>query len=150
MAIVLGIDAKLYRNTGTFATPVWNEIPNVTNLTLNLEKSDTDVTTRGGAANKFRQIAVILADGTVDFEMIWDNTDLDFIAIKDAFLASTQIDFWVLDGDDTTTGNQGLRAEMEISNFTRNEELEDALRLDVSIRPGRGVSGNPPEWKVVP
>jgi hypothetical protein len=29
MAVKLGLDAKLFRNTGTFATPTWNEITNV-------------------------------------------------------------------------------------------------------------------------
>lgn len=29
MSVRLGLDAKLYRNTGTFASPVWNEIANV-------------------------------------------------------------------------------------------------------------------------
>ena len=148
MAIVLGLNAKLYRNTGTYATPVWDEVPNVRDLSTNLEKTDADVTTRGG--NGWRQRAVTLKDGTVDFGMVWDTADADFTAIKDAFFNDTQVDFWVLDGDSTTTGNQGLRAEMEIGNFTRNENLEEALTVDVSIFPGRGVSGNPPEWKVVP
>ena len=148
MAIVLGLAAKIYRNTGTFATPIWDEIDNVVNLTINLEKADADVSTRGG--DGWRQIAVTLKDGTVDFEMIWDKGDADFTAIKDAFFDNTQIDIWALDGDSTTSGNEGLRAEMEVANFTRNEELEDALRVDVSLRPGRGASGNPPEWKVVP
>ena len=37
MAVKLGRDAKLYRNTVTFATPTWNEITNVKDVTLNLE-----------------------------------------------------------------------------------------------------------------
>jgi hypothetical protein len=47
MAFVLGKDCKLYRNTGSFGTPAWNEIPNVKDLAKNFETSEADVTTRG-------------------------------------------------------------------------------------------------------
>ena len=49
MTIKLGMEAKLYRNTGTYATPTWVEMLNVKDLTLNLEASEADVTTRGNA-----------------------------------------------------------------------------------------------------
>ena len=49
MPAKLGLDAKLYRNTGTFAAPTWDIIGNVKDLTLNLETGEADVSTR---ANK--------------------------------------------------------------------------------------------------
>lgn len=52
MAVKLGLDAKLYRNTGTFASPAWNEIQNVKDVTLNLEAGKADVTTRGSAGRR--------------------------------------------------------------------------------------------------
>ena len=47
MGIKLGLDAKLYRNTSVYATPTWDEITNIRDLTLNLEAGEADVTTRG-------------------------------------------------------------------------------------------------------
>ena len=49
MGIKLGMEAKLYRNTGTYAAPTWVELTNVKDLTLNLEAGEADVTTRGNA-----------------------------------------------------------------------------------------------------
>ena len=49
MAVKLGLDAKLFHNTGSYATPTWDEITNVRDLTLNLEAGEADVTTRGNA-----------------------------------------------------------------------------------------------------
>ena len=49
MGIKLGMEAKLYRNTGTYALPTWVELTNVKDLTLNLEAGEADVTTRGNA-----------------------------------------------------------------------------------------------------
>ena len=44
MAVKLGLDAKLFHNTGSYATPTWDEITNVRDLTLNLEAGEADVT----------------------------------------------------------------------------------------------------------
>ena len=60
MAVKLGLDAKLFRNTGTFATPTWNEITNVRDVTLNLEAGEADVTTRGN--NGWRATVATLKD----------------------------------------------------------------------------------------
>ena len=46
MSTRLGMDAKLYRNSGSFGSPIWTEVTNVKDLTLNLEKGEADVTTR--------------------------------------------------------------------------------------------------------
>ena len=46
MSAKLGLDCVLHRNTGSYATPTWNACPNVKDLTLSMEKSEADVTTR--------------------------------------------------------------------------------------------------------
>jgi len=146
MAFVLGVDAKAYHNTGTYATPVWDEIPNIRDVTVNGERGEADVTTRGG--NGWRQRVGVLLDGTVEFQMVWDSEDTDLVAIQTAWLNGTLIDMAFMDGDISTTGSQGLRAEMVVLNFSRSEELENALMLDVSVAPG--FSSNPPDWMIVP
>jgi len=75
MAVKLGLDAKLYRNTGTFAAPAWNEIKNVKDVTLNLEAGEADVTTRGNAG--WKATVATLKDGSIEFEMVWDTADDD-------------------------------------------------------------------------
>src|SRR5690606_2046137 len=109
MSIKLGLDAKLYRNTGPYATPTWSEVKNVKDVTLSLEAGEADVTTRGN--NGWRATVATLKDGSIEFEMVWDSDDTDFTAIRDAFLNKTALDLAVMDGDITTTGTQGLRAE---------------------------------------
>lgn len=145
MAHVLGMDAKLYYNTGSYASPTWTLIDNVRDLTLNLERGDTDITTRGGGG--WRQSVATLADGSVDFGMVWDNTDTVFTAIKNAFINNTVVEFLVLDGLVATSGSQGLRASMAITSFSRNEGLEDALTVDVSAK--TAYADNAPSWHTV-
>ena len=146
MAVKLGLDARLYRNTGTYAAPIWNEIKNVKDVTLNLEAGEADVTTRSNAG--WRATVATLKDGSIEFEMVWDTADDDFAAIRDAFLNRGAIEFAVMDGDITTSGSQGLRATCMVTSFSRNEALEEAITVSVTVKPTYSV--NPPSWIVVP
>jgi hypothetical protein len=146
MAVKLGLDARLYRNTGTYAAPIWNEIKNVKDVTLNLEAGEADVTTRGNAG--WRATVATLKDGSIEFEMVWDTADDDFAAIRDAFLNRGAIEFAVMDGDITVAGSQGLRATCMVTSFSRNEALEEAITVSVTVKPTYSVT--PPSWIVVP
>ena len=142
MGVKLGMDAKLYRNTGSYGSPTWNEMPNCKDVTLNLEAGEADVTTRGN--NGWRATVATLKDASIEFEMVWDSADLDFEAIRDAFLNKTAIELAVMDGDITVVGNQGLRASCMVTNFTRNEPLEEAISVSVTVKPTYAT--NAPSW----
>jgi len=142
MGIKLGMEARLYRNTGTYAAPTWVEVTNVKDVTLNLEKGEADVTTR--ANQGWRATVGTLKDASVEFQMVWDTNDAAFAAIQQAFFNNTPIEFAVMDGDITDPASEGLRATHDILNFTRNENLEEAIMVDVSIKPT--YADNAPEW----
>jgi len=136
------MDAKLYRNTGTYAAPTWVEVSNVKDVTLNLEKGEADVTTRANAG--WRATVGTLKDASIEFQMVWDTVDAGFDAIRQAFFNNTPLEFAVMDGDITDPDSEGLRATFDIFNFTRNEALEEAILVDVSIKPT--YADNAPEW----
>lgn len=142
MAIKLGMEAKLYRNGGSFGTPTWSELTNVKDVTLNLEKGEADVTTR--ANNGWKATAATLKDASVEFEMVWDTTDTGFTAIQQAYFNNTPIELAVMDGPIATAGSQGLRATMQINNFSREEKLEDAIMVKVTAKPT--YAANAPTW----
>lgn len=143
--IKLGLNAKLYRNAGTYETPTWNELTNVKDVTLNLESGEADVTTRGN--NGWRATVATLKDGSIEFEMVWDTEDAGFTAIKSAWFGNTSIEFAVMDGGITTAGSQGLRASFSITKFSRNEPLEEALTVSVTAKPT--YAEHAPEWMTV-
>lgn len=142
MSTRLGMDAKLYRNTGDYATPVWVEVSNVKDVTLNLEKGEADVTTRANGG--WRATVGTLKDASIEFQMVWDTVDAGFDAIRQAFFNNAPLEFAVMDGDITDPDSEGLRATFDIFNFTRNEALEEAIMVDVSIKPT--YADNAPEW----
>ena len=145
MAVKLGLDAKLYRNTGSHGSPTWNEVENVRDVTLNLEAGEADVTTRGNAG--WRATVATLKDASVEFDMVWDTADDDFAAFRDAFLNHTAVEVAVMDGDVAAAGSQGLRATCAVTNFSRNEPLEEAVTVSVTIKPT--FAADPPSWLVV-
>ena len=46
-----------------------------------------------------------------------------------------------------TVGVQGLRATMAVTNFSRNEPLEEAITVSVTVKPT--YAENAPEWMTV-
>ena len=145
MSVKLGLNAKLYRNAGDYATPDWQEMTNVKDLTLNLESGEADVTTR--ANNGWRATVATLKDGSIEFEMVWDTADTGFTAIKSAWFGGTAIEFAVMDGAITEDGSQGLRASFSITKFSRNEPLEEALTVSVTAKPT--YAEHAPQWMTV-
>ena len=146
MAVKLGLDAKLFRNTGTYAAPIWNEIKNVKDVTLNLEAGEADVTTRGN--NGWRATVATLKDGSIEFEMVWDSADDDFTAIRDAFLNKTPLEMAVMDGDVLTAGFPGSAGQLHGDRLQPQRTLEEAISVSVTAKPT--YSANPPSWMTVP
>jgi len=146
MAIRLGMDCKLYYNSsGDWASPVWVEIGNAKDVTLNLETGEADVTTRGNGG--WRATIATLKEGSVEFEMIWDSEDTSFAAFRSAFFNNTSVEVAAMDGDITESGSSGLHAACSVTNFTRNEPLEEAVTASTTIKPT--YSENAPEWMEV-
>jgi len=137
MSVKLGMDAKIYY--GTAGATATTELNNVRNVTLNLETGEADVTTRGNQG--WRATVATLKNGTVEFEMLWDTGDAGFTAIKDAYFNNTPIALAILDGDN----GEGLDADFSITNFSRNEPLEEAITVSVTAKPT--YSTRAPTWK---
>jgi len=142
----LGHEAKLYRNTGTFDVPVWTEIDNVRDLTRSLEKGEADVTTRANAG--WTATTGALKDLSLEFQMVYDPEDENVTALEDAYFDGDQIEFAIMDGDINVTDNKGVRATMEVFNFSQAEALAEAILIDVSLKPT--YADNPPQRYVVP
>ena len=87
MAYKLGMDAVL--KYGTAGTTANTALTSVRNVTLNLEKGEADVTTRGNGG--WKATVATLKDASVEFEMVWDTADAGFTAIKNSYFNNTAI-----------------------------------------------------------
>lgn len=146
MAHILAADAVLHRNTASYGSPTWDAMALVQDLTLNLTKDTVDVSTRGGGG--WGEEVDGLKHATITFSMLYDTTDADFSAIESAFNANTAIEFLCLDGPAATSGKEGLRASCMVSGFTRNENLGEALTVDIELKPVKNADAAP-AWYTV-
>lgn len=143
MGVVASLDAKGYRNTGSYAAPTWAEIENIKDLTVTGTSAEGDASVR---ASDFMLTEATLKDVSIGFEMNWDPADADFVAFRDAWLNRTKIECAFLDGPIGTAGSQGPRASFSVTEFTRNEPLDGILTVNVTIKPAYAT--NLPEWHV--
>lgn len=135
----IGIDAVLSINTGTYGTPVWSEIDDARDVTLNLEAGEADASRRG---SEWREFLQGLKDASIDLELVYDGADANFILLRDAFLNGTSIDVYVADAA-TGGAAEGLRMTAIVTGFTRNEPMEDILTTSVTIKPTPNANSGP-------
>ncbi len=138
----LGFNGKTYRNTGSWGVPTWNLVDNIKDLALNLSKTKSDVTRR--ATGGWRANVGTIREATVEFGQVWNTSDDDYQTFLNSFLNGTAIDMMILDGAVGVAGSEGLRAEMEVMQFTRGEQLAEAMGCDVALEPT--WSDHQPYW----
>ena len=129
---LLGMNAKIYQGAAGGALATLTEMANVKDVTLNLEAGEADVTTR--ANQGWRATAPTLRECTAEFEMLWKLGDAGFDAIKTAFLTSGSVRLAVLTGDRTASGTEGPLGDFSITNFSRNEPLEEGVTVSVTAK----------------
>ncbi len=145
MSYRLGMNCRLYRNAGTYEAPDWQHVRNARDVKLNLEAGEADITTRGN--NGWGAVVATLKNATIETEIVWNKADPNFQAFRAAFLAGGSVEVAVMDDDITTPGAEGLRATVAVMNFSRNEELAEAVRASVSLKPT--YADNAPEWLTI-
>ncbi len=141
MAKKVGLSCKLYRNTGTYAAPVWVEIDIVKDVTLNMETGEAEASSR---ASTFKEFFGALKDTNIEFDVLYDAADAQFIVLRTKFFDGTSIDIVAFDGA-AATGAQGLRMTAFVAGFTRNEPLEETVTVNITMKPTPN-SDSPPEW----
>lgn len=143
MAVVLSLNAKLYYNTGSYGSPTWTEISGVQNLTLSMEKSEANVSTR---ATSWEQIAATLKKVSLEFSMPWEKSDTAQQALLDNFTASAgaSLEYLIVEGAYNTSGVEGLRASFDLTKFNIGQDLEGVLMVEVAGKPAK--SSNAPAW----
>lgn len=128
----ISINAKMYRNTGTYGSPTWAEVTNVGDVTLSDSYEEANVTRRAGGG--FTETEPTLRNLELSFQIFNIPADADFLAFTAAHTGRTAIDMQILDGDRTTAGTRGVRGWFKITSFTRNQSLSDAQTIDVVMK----------------
>lgn len=152
MAPKSGHKCKLYRNTGTYATPVWAEVAEVGDVSIpDLSMGLAELKRR---ANNFtKNVATLIQSISVEFKLINGLGATQFNAIRQAFFAGTVAEWAIMDGAIATTGNQGLRVPCLVEQFPWDQALEDVTGHDVRLAVAyleESATEIDPTWYTVP
>ena len=134
---LLGMNAKIYQgasvsDASTLDPSTLSEMGNVKDVTLSLEAGEADITTRANSG--WRATAPTLRECSCEFEMVWKPGDVGFEAIKTAFLTAGTVALAVLTGAYNEAGAEGPVGNWSITNFSRNEALEEAVTVSVTAK----------------
>jgi hypothetical protein len=127
-----GLDLALYRNTATYAAPVWRYIGNVKDLALNKTMSEGDASAR---IQKVKMLEPCLEEASFGWAMNDDPSDPDLLAIQAAYDGRTLIEFAFADGDITAQGTQYLRYECKIFDISEPQPLDNVNVVNVMAKP---------------
>ncbi len=123
--VVLGLDAVL--------TIDGAEIKNVKDLTVNLEKAEADASTR--ANNGWRATVGTLMDASIEFTVLNKNGDTSFGMLQGLWSSGTPCDVGISDAGGSLT------LTCEVMNFNVNQNLEEVVSADVTLKPTQSSSG---------
>jgi hypothetical protein len=123
MAVSLvGIDCKLYVNTGTYASPTWVEVVDAKDVTMSDTRAEGDSSVRG-----FGMASVTPGQRTIQitFDIRYDNDAAAYEAIKAAYEGRTVMGVLLSDGPRATAGVEGFRLDTYVTDLTKNEPMND-------------------------
>lgn len=131
--LILSADCKIYRNTGTHASPTWNEIEIVSDASRESSYDEADVTVRG--SGKKRRYEPTLEAESITFTILEVEDDADFLALLDAKENRTAIEILWVSGDRTVAGHPFVQDHYKIFGWTEGEPLNGATTINVTIKP---------------
>lgn len=135
MGAIEGLSCKVYRNTGSYGSPVWALWQCVRDTTIDITFDEVDATCRGGGG--LRQNAVTLTTIEVSGEAIKEKTDTSFVAMELAARNKAIVDVMVLDGAEDVEGTTGWRFDAHITSWSEAQPVEDIVKVSFTLKPAR-------------
>jgi hypothetical protein len=151
MGLIIGHDCKLYYNTGTNASPTWNEIKIVGDVTLaDLGAGDAEVNLR--ISDWVLNLPAKLR-AAIEFNLANDIGGTDYDNLRGYCFARTIKQYAVVNGDINTSGKQYFKAFCHFNGFPWSQPIEEVTqhdsRLSLSYQEESG-SLVEPAWATVP
>lgn len=140
-AVKVGVNAKAYRNTGTYGSPTYTAMGLVRNVTFSMP---WDMVEAGARETKAKLYAKARTDITVSFDMRADDADAGFNAVADAAVSQTTlVDIMFLDAPITVEGARGIRAEWNINLTGQPQEIDGSIYDSFDAKPAWSSNGYP-------
>ena len=130
-----GKQMKLYRNTGTDASPTWVLVCDISDVNINdLSVGTAELKRR--CSDWVKALPTLFGLVTLEFTLLHGLDPTTFTAIRQDFFAKTVRQWAVMDGLIDTVGSEGLILPGLLQNFPWNQPLEDVSGHDIQLVTG--------------
>lgn len=132
-----GFNMAMYRNSGTHATPVWNLVSEVGDVSISdLSRVLAQLKRR---ANGFTKNLPAMIDSiAIEFRLHWGLGPTQYNAIRAAFFAGTVQEWAIMSGPIATNSIQGLTLPVIVEQFPWDQPLENVAGHDVRLAAAYG------------
>ena len=138
----LGFEGKLYYKVGGVAGGgSWVEVTQPTDVTVGTEAEEVDFSNRSGGG--FAQFEPGLISFDLSLNIVWDPTNANFTAFRQAFYNRSVLGIRALDADVST--GEGPEFDAKVFSFERSEPIRGGMFAAVTLKPC--VSATPPTYK---
>jgi hypothetical protein len=138
-------ECKLYYALDGVAGGTWVEVPGVKSVTVAAQFDEADVTVRQMEGNKASEPTLL--GWSVDFDIPFDESDVQRKALVTAVMARTAIGIAAMSGGVAVAGSQGLKADMKGFGMPREEQIGDAVVQRFTFKPC--LSATAPSWATI-
>lgn len=136
-----GVNAKIYRNTGTYGSPTWTAVGLVKDDT---EGTPWDMVEAGARETKAKLYAKTRTDISESVVVRADDSDAGYNAFATAAESQTTVmDLLILDGPITAEGARGLRAEFLVNKTGKPKEIDGVIYVTFELKPTWTSNGYP-------
>ena len=144
-AQVFGWECNLFVDSassyaGNPSTPTWAEVDSVMNaqLVAGFEELDASVRAGAGVASSEPGLLKVSINGTIEA----NNGNVQFEALRSAFLARTPLNIMALSGVSTNADAKGVKGDFKFFKFDRKEDLNGKVTVDFELKPCRSLRSN--------
>ena len=128
-----GFEGGLYRNTGSYASPSWNVIDRVGDVTITDEKEEVDTWSRADGQLKTSEPGGRMV--SAEFSILEDNSDADQAALRVAYEYDNPIEFLFVNGKVDHAGCRGIRVTCMVQKFSQPQPIGGNIVREVVIKP---------------
>ena len=148
MARKVGILAKAYYNTGTYASPTWAEIKAISDCQFVQSWQKADSPSRETPV--MERVITIAELGITAKVKTRDSGDTAYTAIMAAMAAGTTLDMMFLDGDSATNGVRGVRFHSNVGSANQDHGTSAAIYSETMFEPSADrIAAEVPKYVVV-
>ena len=132
MSTPLGVNSKLYYNSGTYGSPTWVEVSLIADLAVNPQWDEHDVSTRGSRVKSMKKTMLGIE---VSGRLKKKPGDTTYAKFVDGIVSDDTLDVLVLDGARDANNARGWRFDAQIHQGNDDQSLSGGGFLDIVLKP---------------